>query len=112
MNRRDHVVGYLFILPAFLLVFVLLLIPMFQNIYYSFFEWDGISEPIFIGLKNYISFFSDENFLVSFRNTLIWVGFTLIFPVMGGLLIAFAGSEAADRGAFEITRLQSASRRD
>ncbi len=88
MNRRDHVVGYLFILPAFLLVFVLLLIPMFQNIYYSFFEWDGISEPIFIGLKNYISFFSDENFLVSFRNTLIWVGFTLIFPVMGGLLIA------------------------
>jgi len=88
MSNRDHVVGYLFILPAFLLVFVLLLIPMFQNIYYSFFEWDGISEPIFIGLKNYISFFSDENFLVSFRNTLIWVGFTLIFPVMGGLLIA------------------------
>jgi ABC-type sugar transport system permease subunit len=88
MNNRGRVVSYLFILPAFLLVFVLLLIPMFQNIYYSFFAWDGISEPIFIGLKNYISFFSDENFLVSFRNTLIWVGFTLIFPVMGGLLIA------------------------
>ncbi len=88
MNKKGQVVSYLFILPAFLLVFVLLLIPMFQNIYYSFFDWDGISEPIFIGLKNYISFFSDENFLVSFRNTLIWVGFTLIFPVMGGLLIA------------------------
>jgi ABC-type sugar transport system permease subunit len=88
MNNKGQVVSYLFILPAFLLVFVLLLIPMFQNIYYSFFSWDGISEPIFIGLKNYISFFSDENFLVSFRNTLIWVGFTLIFPVMGGLLIA------------------------
>jgi len=88
MNNKGQVISYLFILPAFLLVFVLLLIPMFQNIYYSFFDWDGISEPIFIGLKNYISFFSDENFLVSFRNTLIWVGFTLIFPVMGGLLIA------------------------
>lgn len=81
-------VSYLFILPAFLLVFVLLLVPMFQNIYYSFFEWDGLKKPIFIGLQNYGAFFSDENFLVSFRNTLIWVGFTLIFPVMGGLLIA------------------------
>ena len=88
MKNNTQVVGYLFILPAFLLVFVLLLIPMFHNIYYSLFNWDGISKPIFIGLKNYTSFFSDENFLISFRNTLIWVVFTLVFPVMGGLLIA------------------------
>ncbi len=88
MRKNGHVVSYLFILPAFLLVFVLLLIPMFQNIYYSFFEWDGLKKPVFIGLRNYTAFFSDENFLVSFRNTLIWVGFTLVFPVMGGLLIA------------------------
>jgi ABC-type sugar transport system permease subunit len=88
MRKNGHIVSYLFILPAFFLVFVLLLIPMFQNIYYSFFEWDGLKKPVFIGLRNYTAFFSDENFLVSFRNTLIWVGFTLVFPVMGGLLIA------------------------
>ena len=88
MKNNNKLVSYLFILPAFLLVFVLLLIPMFQNIYYSFFDWDGLKKPVFIGLNNYLTFFSDENFLVSFRNTLIWVGFTLIFPVMGGLLIA------------------------
>jgi len=76
------------ILPAFLLVFVLLIVPMFQNIYYSFFEWDGIKTPVFIGLKNYLSTISDNNFIISLRNTLIWVGFTLVFPVMGGLLIA------------------------
>ena len=76
------------ILPAFILVFVLLIIPMFQNIYYSFFEWDGIKTPVFIGFQNYLSTISDNNFLISLRNTLIWVGFTLVFPVMGGLLIA------------------------
>jgi multiple sugar transport system permease protein len=61
---------------------------MFQNIYYSFFEWDGIKTPVFIGFQNYLSTISDNNFLISLRNTLIWVGFTLVFPVMGGLLIA------------------------
>ncbi|TFG61697.1 MAG: sugar ABC transporter permease [Spirochaetales bacterium] len=66
----------------------MLLIPMFQNIYYSFFEWDGISPPVFNGLKNYAAFFSDSNFITSFINTLIWVACTLVLPVFGGLLIA------------------------
>jgi len=88
MKTRDQIISYLLILPAFVLVFVLLLIPMFQNIYYSFFEWDGLKPPLFIGLRNYLSIFTDNNFIVSLRNTLIWVGFTLVFPVMGGLLIA------------------------
>jgi ABC-type sugar transport system permease subunit len=88
MTRKERAISYLFVLPAFALVVVLLLVPMFQNIYYSFFEWDGISKPVFTGFGNYTSLFEDANFLVSFRNTLIWVGFTLLFPVMGGLLVA------------------------
>ncbi|MHB8278210.1 MAG: carbohydrate ABC transporter permease [Candidatus Humimicrobiaceae bacterium] len=88
MKNKNQFISYLFILPAFLLVVILLLIPMLQNIYYSFFNWDGIKEPIYIGLKNYVSIFTDVNFLISLRNTIVWVGFTLIFPVMGGLLVA------------------------
>lgn len=87
MNNNKFT-SYLFILPAFLLVVLLLLVPMFQNIYYSFFKWDGISEPIFNGLRNYTALFYDSNFITSFRNTIIWAVFTLIFPVMGGLIIA------------------------
>jgi len=88
MRKKDALVSYLFIFPAFILVFVLLIIPMMQNIYYSFFKWNGISRPVFNGINNYIRFFKDSNFLISLKNTLIWVVFTLIFPVMGGLLIA------------------------
>ncbi len=88
MKTNERVISYLFIIPALLLVLVLLIIPMFQNIYYSFFEWDGLKKPVFIGLKNYRSILTDENFIVSLRNTLIWVAFTIVFPVMGGLLVA------------------------
>jgi multiple sugar transport system permease protein len=87
-RKQYALIGYLFIFPAFALVAVLLLVPMIQNVYYSFFQWDGISSPIFIGIGNYTSFFSDSNFIRSFMNTLIWVAATLIFPVFGGLLIA------------------------
>jgi ABC-type sugar transport system permease subunit len=84
----ERVVSYLFILPALALVTVLLLVPMLQNIYYSFFDWDGIGKPVFSGIANYARLLVDRDFLISLRNTVIWVGFTLVFPVLGGLLVA------------------------
>jgi ABC-type sugar transport system permease subunit len=88
MKYHNKFVSYLYILPSFLLVFLLLLVPMFQNIYYSFFQWNGIAEPIFNGFSNYIQLFKDSNFFTSLINTILWVVITLIFPVFGGLLIA------------------------
>jgi len=88
-RKNDHMlVSYLLIVPSLFMVVFFLLIPMSQNIYYSFFKWDGLSEPVFTGIKNYIALFSDSNFLVSMRNTIIWVAFTLLFPMAGGLLVA------------------------
>jgi len=84
----ERVASYLFILPALLLVVVLLLVPMVQNIYYSFFDWDGIGKPVFSGIANYAKFLVDQDFLISLRNTVLWVAFTLVFPVLGGLLVA------------------------
>ena len=88
LKRQFPLVSYLLVLPALLLVGVLLLVPMAQNIYYSFFDWDGLAEPVFNGIDNYLMLFQDSNFLVSFKNTIIWVIFTLIFPMFGGLLVA------------------------
>jgi ABC-type sugar transport system permease subunit len=84
----ERLVSYLFILPAFLLVVVLLLVPMLQNIYYSFFDWDGIGKPVFAGVANYARLLVDQDLLISLRNTVLWVAFTLVFPVLGGLLVA------------------------
>ena len=90
MNFKNNhsVVAYALILPSLFMVVFFLLVPMAQNIYYSFFDWDGLGKPVFNGLRNYFTLFSDSNFLVSMRNTVIWVVFTLVFPMAGGLLIA------------------------
>ena len=87
-SAGEKLASYLFILPALALVVVLLLVPMVQNIYYSFFDWDGIGQPGFEGFGNYTRLLADRDFLISIRNTVLWVAFTLVFPVMGGLLVA------------------------
>jgi ABC-type sugar transport system permease subunit len=87
-SAGEKLASYLFILPAFALVVVLLLVPMVQNIYYSFFDWDGIGKPVFEAFGNYTRLLRDPDFLVSIRNTVLWVVFTLLFPVLGGLLVA------------------------
>jgi len=88
MKRKELIMSYIFILPAFLLVVIFLLIPVVQNIYFGFFQWNGITDKIFIGLQNYLKFFSDDNFIRSITNTLLWVIFTIIFPVSISLLVA------------------------
>ena len=80
----------MFILPAFVLVTVLLVIPMFQNVYYSFFDWNGLSTPLFTGVKNYVTMFTDRVIARSMINTTLWVAFTLVLP---------AGTEASGAAA-------------
>jgi ABC-type sugar transport system permease subunit len=88
VKAREAVISYALIFPAFILVVVLLVAPMVQNIYYSFFDWDGLAKPVFTGLKNYATMFTDRVLGRSMLNTVLWVGFTLVFPAMGGLLVA------------------------
>ncbi len=88
LKPKEAAISYLFILPAFVLVVVLLIVPMLQNIYYSFFDWDGLAKPVFAGIRNFTALFSDSVLAGSMLNTVIWVAFTLVFPVMGVLLVA------------------------
>ena len=80
---------YILCMQALLFVVFFLFVPVIENIYYSFFKWDGLSEPIFIGISNYVNVINDYSFVSSFLNTILWVVFTLMFPVFGGLLIAY-----------------------
>jgi multiple sugar transport system permease protein len=88
LNKLFHRWGYIFAFPAVFVVTVMFIIPMFQNIYLSLFESDGLSAMKFVGFNNYINMFLDGNFLRSVLNSLIWVAFTIVFSVGAGLLVA------------------------
>ncbi|TCL42465.1 raffinose/stachyose/melibiose transport system permease protein [Harryflintia acetispora] len=87
--RVKWYVPYLFVLPAFLLIVVVLYNPIVQNMYTSLFSTAAFSsQPRFVGLQNYASFFSDANLLTAFRNN-IYYGITcIVFQCGLGLVLA------------------------
>ena len=64
----------MFSAPLIVFFAVFLLAPVCIVFGTSFFEWKGFSGAFtFIGLDNYIAAMKDSEFIVSFKNTLIWI---------------------------------------
>lgn len=85
--------GYLFILPLFICVFLLLLYPMLDTIITAFFDIQlvNISKKTFVGFQNFKTIFTQENpnfFSGTMRITLIFVFFSVVLQVGFGLALA------------------------
>ena len=86
MQIREHHKGYLFILPAFLLLIVILGFPAVAAILQSFnIMW--VIEPSFT-LKGYMRLLNDAEFIRSVINTVIFVSTTVGFHLIIGLCVA------------------------
>jgi multiple sugar transport system permease protein len=82
-NRNDAIMGYLYILPSFILISVFAIIPIFMNIYYSFTQFNVIQSAQWIGLDNYARMLKDPYIVASLKNTFV---FTLITVPMQSIL--------------------------
>jgi ABC-type sugar transport system permease subunit len=71
---------------AFFIVFVLW--PLAQSMYYALTKWNGLSDPVFIGLDNFSRALGDPNFIRAFENTAIWLVVAVTVPTVLGLLLA------------------------
>ncbi|MGV8050525.1 MAG: carbohydrate ABC transporter permease [Anaerolineaceae bacterium] len=81
--------GWLYLLPGLLVYLVFTFYPILETVRTSFYQWDGFSsERIFIGLENYTTLFSDQQFLNAFLHNLIFIVFYCIIPILLGLLLA------------------------
>ncbi|MGN0141671.1 MAG: ABC transporter permease [Roseburia sp.] len=60
---------YLMFLPVFVFAIIFFYLPMF-GIRYAFTDYNGIKEPVFVGLKHFQKMFAMPNFWNAFTNTL------------------------------------------
>lgn len=74
--------------PAILLFSIFFLFPLTQSIWLSLTDWNGFSTPYFIGIENFISFFSDKRAIADVRHTLQYGLITPVFLNLFGLLYA------------------------
>lgn len=61
-KKRDGIWGYIFIAPQVIGLLLFSIIPIICVFYFSFCKWDAISEPVFVGIQNYITEFHDPAF--------------------------------------------------
>lgn len=86
-SRRD-IIPYLFLIIPVIIYIVWVIGPMFYTFYLSLTDWDGLTTPNFIGLKNYIKLFDDKVFYISMMNNLKWLLAFITIPVVFGLGLA------------------------
>ncbi|MCK8060453.1 MULTISPECIES: carbohydrate ABC transporter permease [unclassified Fusibacter] len=93
MNRyvKDKVVFWLFLAPALLSFLLVVIIPFFMGLYYSFTDWTAVAgmKANFVGIKNYTSMFSDFAFRYSFIRTFLFTLLSVISINMVSLTLAF-----------------------
>ncbi|MEM6430624.1 MAG: sugar ABC transporter permease [Deinococcota bacterium] len=97
-NNQRKLTPYLFIAPTVSIFALWVLIPILYAAYMSFFEWNGISQPEFAGLKNFRRIFGDTLFWLSLRNTLIYSAGVVPLSMALGLLTALGLNRKNLRG--------------
>ncbi len=88
-RKRIRWAVYMFVIPAFLFHFIFITAPSLSSIYFSFFDWNGIGVPAYIGAGNYREMFADSEFIKALTNNLKWIGIFITIPVFLGLLTAY-----------------------
>ncbi|GCE22926.1 carbohydrate ABC transporter permease [Dictyobacter kobayashii] len=87
-HLRAYPGSYLFILPSFIGVLIFTAFPVLFAFYMSLHNWDGISDPSFNGLGNYLDFLTDDLFWTAIRNTLIYTLVTMPVSILVSLGVA------------------------
>ncbi len=88
LKQREGMLGWVLILPAAIIIFSLILYPIFYNIYLSFFDVNLEGGNTYLGLDNYISVITDISFWKSVFTTFIYVSVTTIGTTVLGIGVA------------------------
>lgn len=85
---RAALIPYLFLAAPLALFLMWVIGPMIYSFYLSLTNWDGVSTPGFIGLRNYVRLFNDKIFWTALLNNAKWIVSFITAPVVIGLALA------------------------
>ena len=90
LQRLQARVGYLFLFPSFALYVVFVLAPVIVTCILSFAYFDPMQGSRWVGLDNYVRFFTDDRSQQIFWNTLRFTVFAVTGNICVGMLFALA----------------------
>ena len=87
MTKKFSLTPYLFLTPALLVIAVFVLYPMIAVVYYSFTDYNIVTPPVWIGIRNYQVLMKDQIFWLALKNSFIYL---LVTPILIFLCIILA----------------------
>ncbi|POO55801.1 MULTISPECIES: carbohydrate ABC transporter permease [Agrobacterium] len=86
-RNQQKLAPWLFLAPGLLMFVIYVLVPIFESIWISFHDWDGMGEMSWVGFGNYAELLHDDTFYVSLKNNIIWLVLYLL-SIPAGLAVA------------------------
>jgi multiple sugar transport system permease protein len=87
---RSRVTFIVLVLPAVLWFLGLMVWPLFNMFYLSFFRWDSLLDPkLFIGFGNYTRMLQDDHFWNGVSNSLIYLAVVMPLTLLPGFMLGF-----------------------
>ena len=86
-KKRPGPYPYWFYIPAAIIYIIFFITPTIASFYFSFTRWDLFTST-WIGLKNYVTFFTEQALIIGLRNTLIYAVITSGLKVVLGMALA------------------------
>lgn len=89
MRRREEFTAWLFITPIVLGVLIFQIYPTLFSLYISFTQWNLLTPPKWIGLRNYVELFTTDRFFYkTMTNTATYALGTVFAGMVLGLIFA------------------------
>ena len=97
----QRLLPYLFVSPFILGVLLYYAYPLGSSLYYSFTQYNVLTPPIWVGLRNYQQLFHDTAFIQGLTNTALYVLFAVpLGTCMGFLQALLLNEKLRGRGLF------------
>jgi multiple sugar transport system permease protein len=87
---KDNIFAVLLIVPALIVLGMVVALPVLKGIYVSFCDYtiSNLTAPVLNNFQNYLAIFEDGSILVYFKNTIVFVVWTVGIQFVLGVAIA------------------------
>jgi sn-glycerol 3-phosphate transport system permease protein len=90
MRPRRPLDPYWMLLPTFVLLGIFFFLPLFSAVKTSFYDWDLLTEPRYVGIDNYRALVASGDLWSTFWHTLVFSAVVVVGSMSIGLLLALA----------------------
>lgn len=88
-QSKEYLLGYLFILPALIFFIAFVFYPTINSFILSLFDWDLLSDRVFVGFENYRHIFEDDRIAKIALNTVMLATMSIMLKLGLGTLLAY-----------------------